>query len=316
MKIVLTDADTVSTGDLSFSGLAGYGTVIRYGVTAPRQTAERVRGADVILCNKTRITAEIMDSAENLKYIGILATGYNNVDLEHARMKGITVTNVPGYSTEGVVQLVFSYILEFSGNLEKYRASVNAGDWKKSPSFSYFPYPISLISGKTIGIIGYGTIGSRVADIAHAFGMRVLIHTRTQKPGCPYTYAALDTLLEESDIVTLHCPLTDMTERLMDEKAFGKMKNGAILINTSRGPVVDEQALRNALDSGKLAGAGLDVLCSEPMAEDCPLFGAPNCIITPHIAWASLETRKSLLDIAESNLAAFLNGAPVNVVGG
>ncbi len=314
MKIVFTDADTVTAGDISFSSFAACGTVVRYGVTAPSQTAERVRDADAIICNKTFITREVMEKAPNLRYIGILATGYNNVDLECAREKGITVTNVPGYSTDGVVQLVFTFIFELSGNLEKYRRSVDNGDWIKSPTFSYFPYPISCVAGKTIGVVGFGAIGSRVAKAAEAFGMKVIVNSRTQKPEWPYPFVDMDTLLKESDIVTLHCPLTPQSEKLMNAEAFAKMKDGAVLINTSRGPVVDEQALRDALESGRLAGAGLDVLCREPMAEDCPLFGAPNCIITPHIAWAAAETRKKLLSIAEQNLSAFLKGLPQNVV--
>ncbi len=316
MKIVFTDADTVTTGDLSFSGFEDHGTVIKYGVTAPDQVIERVRNADVIMCNKTLITADVLEAAENLKYIGILATGCNNVDLAKAKEKGVIVTNVPGYSTDGVVQLVFTFIFELLGNLSKYRASVDAGDWKTSPTFSYFPFPITCASGMTIGIVGCGAIGSRVARAADAFGMNVLICSRTKKPDIPYPFVDMDTLLKESDIVTLHCPLTPQTQGLMNEQTFGKMKKGAILINTSRGPVVDEKALRAALDCGKLMGAGVDVLQKEPMAEDCPLFGAPNCIITPHIAWAASETRARLLDIAEKNLAAFIAGTPVNVVNG
>lgn len=316
MKIVFTDADTVSTGDLSLSAFADHGTVIRYGVTAPEDAAGRVEDADIVLCNKTPMTAETLASAKNLKYIGILATGCNNVDLAKAKELGITVANVPGYSTEGVVQLVFTFITELFGNLGKYRASVDAGDWKTSPTFSYFPYPITGMAGKTIGIVGFGAIGSRVAAVAAAFGMRVLISTRTPKSGYPYKFTDFDTMLHESDVVTLHCPLTPQTEGLMNAEAFGKMKKGAVLINTSRGPVVDEAALREALDCGKLMGAGLDVLKTEPMAEDCPLFGAKNCIITPHIAWAAADTRARLLDIAEKNLAAFLAGKPQNVVNG
>ena len=314
MKIVFTDSDTVTAGDIGFSSFAAYGTVVRYGVTAPSQTAERVRDADAIICNKTLITREVMEKATKLKYIGILATGYNNVDLDCAREKGITVTNVPGYSTDGVVQLVFTFIFELFGNLEKYRSSVDSGDWIKSPTFSYFPYPISCVAGKTIGVVGFGAIGSRVAKAAEAFGMKVIVNSRTQKPECPYPFVDMDTLLKESDIVTLHCPLTPQSEKLMNAEAFAKMKDGAVLINTSRGPVVDEQALRDALESGRLAGAGLDVLCREPMAADCPLFGAPNCIITPHIAWAAYETRKKLLATAEENLASFINGTPQNTV--
>jgi len=314
MRIVFTDADTVSTGDLSLSAFAGHGTVIRYGVTAPSEIAERVADADIVICNKTPMTAEIMESAKNLKYIGILATGYNNVDLAKAAELGITVTNVPGYSTEGVVQLVFTFLTELFGNLGRYRASVAAGDWKKCPTFSYFPYPITCMAGKTLGIVGFGTIGSRVAKVADAFGMRVLVNTRTPKSGFPYEFTDFDTLLKESDAVTLHCPLTPATEGLINAGALGKMKKGAVLINTSRGPVVDERALREALDCGKLSGAGLDVLSTEPMADDCPLFGAPNCIITPHIAWASAESRVKLLGIAEKNLAAYLAGKPENKV--
>ena len=314
MKIVFTDADTVSVGDLSFSAFADHGTVIRYGVTAPEEVIERVADADIVLCNKTLMTAEVLQSAKELKYIGILATGCNNVDLDEAKKQGITVTNVPGYSTEGVVQLVFTYLTELFGNLVKYRASVDAGDWKTSPTFSYFPYPIQEMAGKTIGVVGFGTVGSRVAKVADAFGMKVLVNTRTPKSGYPYEFVDFDILLRESDVVTLHCPLTPQTKGLMNAEAFGRMKKGAVLINTSRGPVIDEQALREALDCGKLMGAGLDVLCTEPMTDDCPLFGAPNCIITPHIAWAAAGTRARLLGIAEHNLAAFLAGTPENVV--
>ena len=314
MQIVFTDADTVTAGDMSFAAFERLGDVVRYGVTKPDETAGRVRDADVIMCNKTLITKEEMDAAPNVRYIGILATGTNNVDLAYAKEKGITVTNVPGYSTDGVVQLVFSYILELCGSLSKYRDSVNAGDWKRSRSFSYFPYPMTCISGKTIGIVGYGTIGSRVAKVADAFGMRVIVNSRTKKPGCAYQFVNMHDLLAESDIVTLHCPLTTETKGMMNGEAFAEMKRGAILINTSRGPVVDEQALRDALDSGRIGGAGLDVLETEPMREDCPLFGAPNCIITPHIAWAGRETRERLLAVAAENLSSFLQEKIMNKV--
>lgn len=312
MKIVFTDADTVTTGDLGFEAFERFGEVVRYGVTAPEEVIERVKDADILICNKTPVTKAVIESAPKLKYIGILATGTNNVDMEAPGCP--RVTNVPGYSTDGVVQLVFSFIFELYGNLSKYRDSVNAGDWKKSRTFSYFPYPISLIAGRTIGIVGCGAIGSRVAKAADALGMRVIVSSRTKKPDCPYPFVTFDELLRESDIVTLHCPLTPETKGLMDRSAFERMKNGAVLINTSRGPVVDEKALREALDSGKLMGAGLDVLETEPMREDCPLFGAPGCIITPHIAWAARETREKLIDIAAENLQAFLDGKELNVV--
>lgn len=314
MKIVITDSDTVSTGDIAFSGFAAYGTVIRYGLTEPERAAERIRGADIVLCNKTPMTREVLEKAENLKYIGLFATGWNNVDTEYAKERGIVVTNVPGYSTDGVAQLTFSYILALYSRIYDYKNSVQCGEWIKSPTFSYFPYPITLLSGKTIGIVGFGAIGKAVAGIARAFGMRVLVHTRTIREESGVEFVDFDTLLRESDIVSLHCPLNVQSEGMMNADAFSKMKDGAVFINTARGPLVDENALRSALDSGKLLGAGLDVLTKEPMAEDCPLFGAENCIITPHIAWAALETRKRLVEAVEKNLAAYLGGNPINRV--
>lgn len=317
MKIVITDSDTLTNGDMSFSAFTKFGNVIRYEYTEPSRTAERIRDADVVLCNKTPMTEEVLRTAENLKYIGLFATGYNNVDIEYAKARGITVCNVPNYSTNGVVQLTFSFIFSLFSNLEKYRASVNNGDWKKSKVFSYFPYPIFELAGKTIGIVGYGSIGKAVAKVALALGMRVIVYTRTVRPeymndGVEFT--DFDRLLSESDIVTLHCPLNKDSEKLMNKAAFEKMKKGAVLINTSRGPVVDEYALKDALLSGKLMGAGLDVLETEPMREDCPLFGIENCIITPHIAWAGAETRQRLMQIAADNLKAFIEGNPINKV--
>lgn len=314
MKIVILDSDTVSTGDLSFSVFAKYGEVKRYGYTEPERVIERIKGAEIVLCNKTPMTREVIVASENLKYIGLFATGCNNVDLDCAREMGVAVANVPGYSTDGVAQLTFSYILELYGSLSAYRNSVNSGEWKKSLTFSYFPYPIFTLAEKTIGIIGYGAIGKKVSEIARAFGMRVLVFTRTPKNDDTVEFCAFDRLLAESDIVTVHCPLNEQSRGMMNEAAFEKMKDGAVFINTSRGPVVDENALRGALLSGKLMGAGLDVLENEPMREDCPLFGIKNCIITPHIAWAGLETRTRLMEIAEENAAAFINGIPKNRV--
>lgn len=314
MRIVITDSDTVSAGDIAFSGFAAYGTVIRYGLTEPERAAERIRNADIVLCNKTPMTREVLEKAKDLKYIGLFATGWNNVDIEYAKERGIVVSNVPGYSTDGVAQLTFSYILAIYGRLYDYKNSVERGEWIKSPTFSYFPYPITLLAGKTIGIVGFGAIGKTVAGIARAFGMRVLVHTRTVREESAAEFVDFDTLLRESNIVSLHCPLNAQSEGMMNAEAFGKMKNGAVFINTARGPLVDEKALRSALDSGKLLGAGLDVLTKEPMTKDCPLFGAKNCIITPHIAWAALETRKSLVECVEKNLAAFLGGDPINRV--
>lgn len=314
MKIVILDSDTVTTGDLSFSGFASLGEVKRYGITEPERVSERIRDAEIVLCNKTPITRAVMEQAPALRYIGLFATGCNNIDLECAKEKGIVVCNVPGYSTDGVAQLTFSFILELFGNLSLYRTSVDYGDWKKSPTFSYFPYPIYNLSGKTMGIIGYGAIGKRVAAIAEAFGMKVLVYTRTVRYDGDVEFVSFDELLERSDIVSVHCPLNEQSVGMMNKDAFAKMKDGSVFINTSRGPVVDEYALRDALLSGKLMGAGLDVLAREPMTDECPLYNIKNCIITPHIAWAALETRKKLLEIAENNVRAFINGSPENNV--
>lgn len=314
MKIVILDSDTVTTGDLSFSGFASLGEVKRYGITEPERVSERIRDAEIVLCNKTPITRAVMEQAPALRYIGLFATGCNNIDLECAKEKGIVVCNVPGYSTDGVAQLTFSFILELFGNLSLYRTSVDCGDWKKSPTFSYFPYPIYNLSGKTMGIIGYGAIGKRVAAIAEAFGMKVLVYTRTVRYDGDVEFVSFDELLERSDIVSVHCPLNEQSVGMMNKDAFAKMKDGSVFINTSRGPVVDEYALRDALLSGKLMGAGLDVLAREPMTDECPLYNIKNCIITPHIAWAALETRKKLLEIAENNVRAFINGSPENNV--
>lgn len=314
MKIVITDSDTVSTGDISFSRFAAYGTVIRYGITEPERTAERIRDAEIILCNKTPMTRGVLEKAEKLKYIGLFATGWNNVDIECAAERGIVVSNVPNYSTESVAQLTFSYILAFYSRVSDYSASVARGDWIKSPTFSYFPYPIGCLNGKTIGIVGFGAIGKTVAKIAIAFGMRVLVYTRTVRDDESVAFVDFDTLLRESDIVSIHCPLNEHSRGMMNSDAFSKMKNGAVFINTARGPIVDENALREALESGRLMGAGIDVLESEPMSENCPLIGAKNCIITPHIAWAGLESRTRLVEIAEKNLSAFIAGDPINRV--
>ena len=296
---------------MSFSGIARYGEVKRYGLTEPERVIERVRDAEIILCNKTFISRDVMENAPRLKYIGLFATGFNNIDLECARERGIAVANVPAYSTEGVVQLTYAFILEHYCRLSDYRRHVDGGNWKKSATFSYFPFPIGSLAGKTMGIIGYGSIGKRSAQIAAAFGMRVLVYTRTPKDDNTVEF---DTLLSESDIVSVHCPLNPQSHKMMNAEAFGKMKKGALFINTSRGPIVDEYALRDALISGKLMGAGLDVLDTEPMAEDCPLFGIENCIITPHVGWAGLETRQRLMSVVESNIEAFISGRSQNRV--
>lgn len=314
MKIVILDAATVTNGDLGFSSLTKFGKVVRYDLTLPERTAERIRDADIVLLNKVELTRENMANAANLKYIGLFATGYNNVDIAYAKEKGIVVANVPGYSTDAVAQLTFAFILEIYNRVNAYKRLVAEGDWIKSRTFAYFPIPLIELSGKNIGIIGYGAIGQKVGKIADAFGMNVLYNARMPKEGVIGTYCDVGTLLSLSDIVTLHCPLNEQTRKLINAENIAKMKDGASLINTSRGPVVDENALAAALRSGKLSAAGVDVLEQEPMSPDCPLYGVSNCIITPHIAWAGLETRLRLLDIVASNINAFINGTPKNNV--
>lgn len=314
LKIVIADADTVFDKDVTADRFKKYGELEVYGLTAPEEMCERVKDANMILCNKTRIDSTVMDSAPSLKYIGLFATGYNNIDVEYAAEKGITVCNAPGYSTESVAQHTFAFILALLDRVGEYNETVRRGDWIKSRTFSYFPLPLSELCGKTIGIVGYGAIGRRVGDIALAFGMKVLVNNRSRVRDERVTQVGLDELLKSSDIVTMHCPLNSDSQGIMNAEAFAKMKDGAIFVNTARGALVDEVALRDALLSGKLLGAGVDVLCNEPMTADCPLCNIDNCLITPHIAWAGVETRRRLMDVVAGNIEAFLKGCPVNVV--
>lgn len=314
MKIVITDASTVTNGDISLKVLEQFGQVEIFDVTEPTQVADRVKDADMVICNKTLLNRDNLKEAKNLKYIGLFATGYNNIDLEYTNEKGITVCNAPGYSTEAVAQHTFAFILSILNRVGEYNETVKQGDWIKSRTFSYFPLPLSELSQKTIGIVGYGSIGKRVGDIAKAFNMKVLVHNRSKIQDETVLQVTFDELLAKSDIVTLHCPLNKDSENIMNEEAFNKMKDGAVFVNTARGGMVDEIALRKALTSGKLLGAGVDVLRSEPMDKDCPLFNAPNCYITPHIAWAGVETRTRLLKLVTDNIQAFLDGRPQNTV--
>lgn len=314
MKIVITDIDTVTGGDLSLKSIEQLGDVTRYGLTSEEEVAQRVCDAEIILCNKTPLNRKNLCGASRLKYIGLFATGYNNIDLEYCRSRGIAVCNAPAYSTDSVAQLTFAFILELVNRVCDYRSLVDKGDWIKSRTFSMFPIPLMELKGKTLGIIGYGSIGSKVGEIACAFGMRVLACNRSPKTAQGVEFTELSVLLEQSDIVTLHCPLNEDSQNLINEEALSRMKHGAILINTSRGGVVDENALAKALRTGKLMGAAVDVLRKEPMDKDCPLYGIPNCIITPHIAWAGLETRERLLKIVTDNISAFMRGETVNNV--
>ncbi|MCM1055750.1 MAG: D-2-hydroxyacid dehydrogenase [Bacteroides sp.] len=308
MKIVVTDADTVTQGDLSFKGLEALGDVEYYGLTAENEVGERVRDADIVLCNKTPLNRDNLKDAKGLKYIGLFATGYNNIDIPYCKERGIAVCNAPSYSTDSVAQLVFAFILELTNRVYAYKGLVDRGDWVKSRTFSMFPIPTMELRGKTLGIIGLGSIGQRVAEIGNAFGMRVIAYNRSKRSVNGVCLADLDTVLGESDILTLHCPLNKESENLINSETIARMKDGAILINTARGGVVSEEDAARALRSGKLFGMGTDVLRTEPMTESCPLFGIENCIITPHIAWASKETRERLMGIVEDNLKGFIEG--------
>lgn len=318
MKIVLTDAQTVTNGDLDLSVFEKYGEVVVYPLTSHEQTAERIADADAVLLNKTVMDAEVLSQAKNLKYIGVFATGYNMIDLDYCRAHGITVSNAGSYSTEAVAQTVFALLLHHYSRVADYDAFVRDGGWKNSPSFSPFVFPTFELAGKTIGILGFGAIGRKVAKIAQAFSMKVVAvphrMPETVDPDDTVTYTDLDTMLACADVVTVHTPLTAETTGLFDASRFAQMKQGAYFINTSRGGVLDEQALRDALESGHLAGAGIDVLTLEPMRADCVLHGVKNLTTTPHVAWAPLETRIRLLDIVETNLKNFIAGTPTHVV--
>lgn len=315
MKLLLTDCATLrSNGDLSLDSLKRFGDIFEYENITRAELLKEAADADIILCNKTVIDKEIFDAADNLKYIGLFATGYNNIDIDYAKQKGVTVCNAGSYSTDAVTQQVIGYILMHYTAIPEYNEFVKKGGWKKSAVFSPLVFFSDEVAGKTIGIVGYGSIGKSVEKAAKGLGMKVIVYTRTVRENGETRFTDLDTLLKESDIVTLHCPLNAQSADMMNAEAFAKMKDGAFFINTSRGGTVDENALYDALSSGKLSGAAVDVLKKEPMSEDCQLDKAPNLIITPHTSWAPLTTRKRLLGIVESNIEAFLKGAPQNKI--
>ncbi len=315
MKIVLTDCATLlSNNDLDLTIFERYGEVKYYDALFGEELKEAVKGADMILCNKTLINKEVLDVAQNLKFIGLFATGYNNIDTVYAKEKGVTVCNAGSYSTSAVAQQTFAYILNYFSAVNRYNDLVKSGGWITAPTFSMLCYPTDELAGKTIGIIGFGSIGKKVAEIALAFDMKVLCFTRSKKTSPGVEFTDLDTLLKTSDIVTAHCPLNDESRLMFNKDAFSKMKKGAYFINTARGGIVEENALADALNSGHLAGAAVDVLSQEPMTDDCPLKDAKNIVITPHTAWAPLATRERLLDIVTDNIDAFLDGNPKNVV--
>lgn len=314
MKITVLDGYTENPGDLSWDWLEALGETSIYDCTPDGLIAERSAGCEIIITNKTPLRRETLEKLPELRYIGLLSTGYNVVDWEYCKEKGIPVCNIPTYSTSAVAQLTFALILEHTNHVALHSDSVMSGEWSNCKYFCYQKSPLAELDGKTLGIIGFGKIGKAVAVIARAFGMKVLAHTNHPAPFDGVEFVTTDELLAESDFVTLHCPLTPQTEGMVNAEFISKMKSSAVLINTSRGQVIDEQALADALNSGRLAGAGLDVLSAEPPKADNPLLGARNCLITPHIAWAGYETRSRLMDICRRNVEAYLSGSPINCV--
>lgn len=313
MKIVVLDASPANDGDLSWKGLEDLGNLTIYSRTAPDEVVERCRDAEAVFSNKVVLNAEIIAALPKLKFIGVLATGYNNIDIEAARKHGVTVCNVPAYSTDSVAQLVFALLLEVTNRVSDYSASVKRGDWANRPVFSYRLAPITELSGKTMGIIGFGNIGLRVGTIAKAFGMTVITNSQRDLPEW-VERVKLDELLSRSNVVSLNSALTPKTHHIINEETLGLMRPDAILINTSRGALVDEAALTAALRRRQIAAAAIDVMEQEPPREDSPLMECDNCFITPHIAWQSTEARQRLINISAENLRAFVAGTPQNVV--
>ncbi len=317
MKATILDGHVLNPGDLSWEGFRKYGDVAIYDRTAEEDVIPRALGSEVIITNKVTFSRERMEKLPGLRYIGITATGYNIVDVKAAHELGITVTNVPEYSTEGVAESVFAHILRFTHRVSEHSAIVKEGGWKESGDFSFTAYPLIEIYGKRMGIIGMGHIGMRTGEIAKAFGMDVVYASRSPKPKAiemGFRPLPLEELLSTSDFISLHLPLTDETRNIMSREHIALMKTTAFLINTARGALVDEKALAEAIEEGRIAGAGVDVLNEEPPRHGSPLLAVDECCITPHIAWAAKETRARLMQKAEENLAAFLSGNPINVV--
>ena len=318
MKIVILDAFTSNPGDLSWDAIEELGELTVYERTTSEEVLERCTGSEVIFTNKVILNSETIEQLPELKYIGVLATGTNVVDLNFAKERGICVTNIPGYSTDSVVQHVLALMLHFSSKVSIHNDAVQQGDWVNSIDFSFTLGTLNELSGKTLGIIGLGTIGRKLARVADAMGMKIVAahQSSMNRLELPYEveWLPVDEVFALADFLSLNCPLTPETEKVVNAEHLKKMKSSAIVINTGRGPLVDEQALADALDNGTIAGAGLDVLSTEPPAVDNPLLSAKNCVITPHIAWASMEARERLIAVAADNLSSFLSGIPQNVV--
>lgn len=315
MKIEILDGYASNPGDVRWDELAAFGELTVYERTARDEVVSRIKDAEIVFLNKTPVDASVFEQCKKLRMIGVLATGYNIVDIAAAKAHGVTVCNVPGYSTGAVAQMTFALLLEMTQHVGEHSQAVHAGQWQSCPDFCFWNAPLTELAGKTLGIVGYGAIGQAVGRIAQAFGMQLLVTARHEKPvpeGA--AFVTLEELLTRADVVTLHCPQTAENLHMIDAAALAKLKEGALLLNTARGGLIDEQAVADALKSGKLAGYGADVVSKEPIAADNPLLTAPNCYLTPHIAWAPKETRLRLHHIAAENLRAFLNGTPQNVV--
>jgi len=317
MKIVILDGYTLNPGDLSWDELKKFGDVVVYDRTPADEVSDRAAGADILFTNKTPVGEDALNKLPSLKFIGVLATGYNIVNTEVAKAKGIVVANVPGYGTASVVQMTFALLLELCLRVQRHSDSVMDGKWSRSADFCFWDYPLVELAGKTIGIIGFGNIGQQVGDVATAFGMKIIGNSRhksDQSHRHNFFWADVNELLEKSDVVSIHCPLFPETKGLINKERLHLMKRSAFLLNTSRGPIIVDEDLAEALNSDVIAGAGIDVLSTEPPKPGNPLFSAKNCIITPHIAWATKEARARLMQITLNNLAEFLKGNPVNVV--
>ena len=316
MKIVVLDGYTENPGDLSWGGFEAIGETVVYDRTPEDQIVERIGDAEIVILNKTPITRATLEACPGIKYIGVLATGYNVVDTDAAREQGIPVCNIPSYGTASVGQFAIALLLEICHHIGAHSDSVHNGDWERSADWCYWNHPLIELDGKTMGIIGFGRIGQATGRIAKALGMKVIAYdAHPNDAGRALAgYVELDTLLATSDVIALHCPLFPETQGIIDRAAIAKMKDGVIILNNSRGPLIVEQDLADALDSGKVAAAGLDVVSTEPIRGDNPLLKAKNCIITPHISWAAREPRQRIMDMAVENLKAFLGGGAVNVV--
>ena len=316
LKAVILDGHTENPGDLSWECIENLVDLTVYPRTEPQDVLQRAKDADILIINKVQLTRELIEQLPKLKFVSTLATGFNQIDGIALRERGISLSNIPAYSTNAVAQMVFAFILELTNQTAAYTADVKKGNWSKCEDFCYWNKPLYELDGKVLGIIGFGKIGSRVAEIGKAFGMKTIAYTPSgKKEGYPdIEFTDLDSVLSKADYISVHCSLTDKTAGLINKDFIGKMKKSAYIINTSRGPVANEQDVKDALVSGNIAGYGTDVLSTEPPANDNPLLTAPNCLITPHVAWAAYETRLRLMGILKENIKGYLSGNPVNVV--